>query len=534
MALALRDVLADPTVASSDPVVLAGHDRLSTPVRWVHTSEVLDIAGLLRGGELLLVGGASLAEASEEVRRRYVAELAERGVAALALETGTRLPQVPPEMVDEARQRGLPLVELHAVVRFVEVTQAINSGLINESVRRLQLADQVSHALAAGLADGADLAGLAAVLAKVAHADVRLTSPSGELIAEAVLDPESPTAAVGAVGAVGEVSAVGAVGPVGVVAAVGAVAAVDALTATVSSAGVTVAILSLIPRIDSDLVMLQAARDRAPEALGLALLRWRPLSQVERDTHEFLTTVVRGSGSPRRLHDLAEQLRIRDHPAWAGVVGRIGDDQRAAAAIDAALRRGGRRAVSEVTQDRYAAVVAFERDGDTLASARQRLVQDLRDTPLHPQVRIAVGPGSREVAAVGRCLREAERALELVDAGESEGVVDAAAMAVPRLLATIDRQGLVAELVEEQLGDLLAQDRRRGSDLFETLSAYLRHSCRKTETAAALHLQRQSLYQRLDRIMALLGRPETTSDRWAAITVAVEVERARRRGILPG
>lgn len=505
MALALRDVLADPTVASSAPVVHAGHDRLSTPVRWVHTSEVLDIASLLRGGELLLVGGASLAEASEEVRRRYVAELAERGVAALALETGTRLPHVPAEMVDEARQRGLPLVELHAVVRFVEVTQAINSGLINESVRRLQLADQVSHALAAGLADGADLAGLAAVLAQVADADVRLTSPSGELIAEAVLDPEPPLPAV------------------------------DALTATVSSAGVTVAILSLTPRADSDLLMLQAARERAPEALGLALLRWRPLSQLERDTHEFLTTVVRGSGSPRRLHELAEQLRIRDHPAWAGVVGRIGDDQRAAAAIDAALRRGGRRAVSEVTQDRYAAVVAFERDGDTtLASARQRLVQDLRDTPLHPQVRIAVGPGSRDVAAVGRCLHEAERVLELVDAGESEGVVDAAAMAVPRLLASIDRQGLVAELVEEQLGDLLEQDRRRGSDLFETLSSYLRHSCRKTETAAALHLQRQSLYQRLDRIMALLGRPDTTSDRWAAITVAVEVERARRRGILPG
>lgn len=522
MALALRDVLADPTVASSDPVVLAGHDRLSTPVRWVHTSEVLDIAGLLRGGELLLVGGASLAEASEEVRRRYVAELAERGVAALALETGTRLPHVPAEMVDEARQRGLPLVELHAVVRFVEVTQAINSGLINESVRRLQLADQVSHALAAGLADGADLDGLATVLAQVAHADVRLTSPSGELIAEAVLDPESPTAAVPAVDAVGAVGAVGAVD------------AVDALTATVSSAGVTVAILSLIPRTDSDLVMLQAARERAPEALGLALLRWRPLSQVERDTHEFLTTVVRGSGSPRRLHELAEQLKIRDYPAWAGVVGRVGDDQRAAAAIDAALRRGGRRAVSEVTHDRYAAVVAFDRNGDGLAGARQRLVQELRDTPLHPQVRIAVGPGSRDVAALGRCLREAERVLELVDAGESEGVVDAAAMAVPRLLASIDRQGLVAELVEEQLGDLLEQDRRRGSDLFETLSTYLRHSCRKTETAAALHLQRQSLYQRLDRIMALLGRPDTRSDRWAAITVAVEVERARRRGILPG
>src|SRR5690348_1561945 len=118
MSLSLSDLLADPTLAGADPVVHAGHERMSAPVRWVHTSEVLDIAQLLRGGELLLVGGGGLAEASEEDRRRYIAELAERGVVGLALETGTRLPSIPTEMVDEARRLDFPLIELHAVVRF--------------------------------------------------------------------------------------------------------------------------------------------------------------------------------------------------------------------------------------------------------------------------------------------------------------------------------------------------------------------------------------------------------------------------------
>ncbi|MFC8502136.1 PucR family transcriptional regulator [Pedococcus sp. NPDC057267] len=504
MALALRDLLADPSLAASHPVVHAGAEALGRSVRWVHTSEVLDVASLLRGGELLLVGGASLAEASEDVRRTYIAELAEGGAAGLALETGTRLPLVPPEMVDEAERRGFPIIELHGVVRFVEVTQSINSGLINESVRRLQLADRVSHALAAGLAEGAELPELAAILSRVAHATVRLTRPGGEPIAEAVHPSSLGNGRHG-----------------------------EALTAPVTSAGVTVAILALVPTGDSDLLMLQAARERAPEALGLALLRWSPLSQLERETHEFITTLVRGARSPRRLLELADQLGIRAHTAWATVVGRVGDDPRWAAGIDSALRRAGRRAVSELTHDRYTAVVAFDRT-EPLSAARQRVLRDLRDTPLPPQVRITVGPGSRDVTTLGRCLREAELSLELGGEGDRELVVDAGALAMDRFLSAVNRPAMTAEFVDEVLGDLLEHDRARGSDLFGTLAAYLRHAGHKTQTASALHLQRQTLYQRLERVMAILGHPDPSSDRWAAITVAVEVERTRRRGILPG
>ena len=99
---------------------------------------------------------------------------------------------------------------------------------------------------------------------------------------------------------------------------------------------------------------------------------------------------------------------------------------------------------------------------------------------------------------------------------------------MPRLLGALNRPELVAAFVEEQLGDLLELDRRRKGQLVETLAMYLRHSGHKTDTAAALHLQRQSLYQRLDRIMAALGHPEPGSSRWGALTLAVELEVARR------
>src|SRR6185503_14745045 len=117
-------------VVAAEPLVLAGRTRLGRMVTWVHTSEVLDIASLLRGGELLLVGGVSLATATADERRAYIRELAEVGAAGIALETGTSIPAVPEEMITEAERVGLTLIQLERVVRFVEVTQAVNGQLV--------------------------------------------------------------------------------------------------------------------------------------------------------------------------------------------------------------------------------------------------------------------------------------------------------------------------------------------------------------------------------------------------------------------
>ncbi|MEO6020095.1 MAG: PucR family transcriptional regulator ligand-binding domain-containing protein, partial [Knoellia sp.] len=299
MPMPLREILKDATVLAAEPVVLAGRSRLGRLVTWVHTSEVLDIAALLRGGELLFVGGVSLATATRQQRVNYVQELASRGVAGIAIETGVRLPVVPAEMVQEAERLHLPLIELRKVVRFVEVTQSINGLLVNESVRRLQLADRVSHALSAGLADGAEVGQLLVILAAEVHADATLTAPNGDVIAEARTDSEGPVST----------------------------ARDHPIVAPVSSAGVTVALLTLEPRPGADLLMLDAARDRAPEAVGLALLRSRPLSRVERDAHELLGLAGSGGRSPRRFVELATRLGINDHDAWVCTVARIGPGQ---------------------------------------------------------------------------------------------------------------------------------------------------------------------------------------------------------------
>ncbi len=497
MPIPLSDVLADPSLAAAEPVVLAGESGLSRLVRWVHTSEVPEIADLLSGGELLLIGGVSLATATEVEREDYLRALAARGVAALAIETGQRLPEVPADMVSAARQLGFPLIELRKVVPFVAVTEAINGLLINESVRRLQLADRLSHALAATLAEAGDLQALLDVLARETDAAAELISLTGEPIAQSSVDTGES----------------------------GAVPSAHDVAAPVTTAGVTVAMLVLHPGPGSDALMLDAARDRATEVLGLALLRSRPLSHHERDAREFLVIAKNGTTSAPRLTQLAGRLGIADRGPYVGVVAQLNHHPLWATGIETALRRRSRHVVSHVREDSYLAVVALH--GGALRPNRAKVVADLAEAALSPGLRIVVGPGSTSLSGLQRCLHDAEACLAVAD--DTSAVIDALDLSVERLLAALGGTDAVDAFIEEQLGELLREDTRGHGVLLDTLSAYLRHWGSKTETARALHLQRQSLYQRLAKIFDTLGDIPPGSARLGSLIIAVELEAARRR-----
>lgn len=127
----LGEILELPAVRRADPVLRVGQDALGRPVRWVHVSEVSDIAPLLDGGELILTTGIALPDTAEELAR-YAADLDAVGVAALAVELGRRYrTELPPELVDAARAVRLPLVELRREAPFVAVTQAVHTLILD-------------------------------------------------------------------------------------------------------------------------------------------------------------------------------------------------------------------------------------------------------------------------------------------------------------------------------------------------------------------------------------------------------------------
>ena len=115
-----------------------------------------------------------------------------------------------------------------------------------------------------------------------------------------------------------------------------------------------------------------------------------------------------------------------------------------------------------------------------------------------------------------------------------DAVMDCVELSVPRFVHAVRDAAVGVHSSATCSGSLIAHDRRRGTTLFDTLATYLRHGASKTETAKALHLQRQSLYQRLSRVFEVIGEPVPGSTEYGALLVAVELETARRFSRLSG
>ncbi|MDQ0730747.1 PucR family transcriptional regulator [Arthrobacter sp. B1I2] len=525
MSVFLGEILAHPALAAADPVVHplgAGVD--AQPVRWVHSSEVLDIAPLLRGGELLLCGGITLATAAPAKREDYVRELAQRGIAALAIETGGALPEIPAEMLQKAEEYGLPVVELRKVVPFVGVMQAINSMLVSESVGHLQQADAATRAMAAELAHGASLDKILGVLAGITGSAVKVTSPWGVTLGSAASEGWSGDQEEGTPDGAGS-------GPVGH-GGFYRVAGETVLSVDIPVRGVLMGRLEIRVPDAADIALAQVAGERAVDILGLALLQHTPPGLHALAGAELMRAVL-NSAPEWRLEQLAPGAGFHtDSPAVVAAI-HAASPQELRGAVETFLS-SHRIPCAAYLDDAELVVMIGLPSTDTVGERRQ-LLESLQGLEGDHDAVIAVGPLAGGVAEAAWSLAEARRALEVRQIRRRNAsarrqyparglvVVDAEDVAVESLsLICLDASAREA-FVKRQLRAVLEHDAQRQSQLLETLQVWLDSGCNTAQSARELHLERQSMHHRLQRIFELCGGDPRGTGRLAALHLAARM-----------
>ena len=277
------------------------------------------------------------------------------------------------------------------------------------------------------------------------------------------------------------------------------------------------------------------AVDRAVAALGLALL-------VERETG-YLTESARsglisdlardgiGSGMEflRRSRSLGVDLGRGEvavvvmepsgpepHTERNRHLARIALLRRSRAALAAA----GWRALSALEGERVVAVLAVPKGTDFRHALRS--VGD-------PSYRV----GASDVVEFGRVPRAYQQAAEAVshaasvNGGELMGehlstpIVHFEDLGLTHLLSTLAEGPDLARFVEIELGPLIGHDRTQGSSLIPTLRAFLAEHGSKTAAARRLHVERRTVYYRLDRIASLLGRDLDNTEARLRLDVAL-------------
>ncbi|WKN48017.1 PucR family transcriptional regulator ligand-binding domain-containing protein [Nocardioides sp. Arc9.136] len=475
MAFTVRDLLEMPLLRRARPEVLVGSDLGAREVRWVHTSEIYGISPLLKGGEVLLTTGLGLVGAAGPGIGAYVESLAAQGVAALLLELGRTFPTPPDALVAAAREHDLPLVVLHGVVPFIEVTEAVHPLLITGELDVLRRADEVTAVLHDAVAEGIGGPELVALVAQCCRAPVGVYSPDGTLLlGEDVRSRVGPPleAEVG-----------------------------RTPWATLAVADTREPALPRLVALCATMLDLRlgpgggTGRRTGPGSdLVLALAAGQHLSRGDVLVRARAAGLAPGAGV--QAVGLAVELRLPGslRPGLSATV------EAAQAAFGAALVAEVDGVLLVATTVRPSALRA------RLADFAEGLDAELRATVGGGVVRVAAGPPVEDPAGLARSLPAARDALHLA-ARLTPGsrTVLASDVGVYRLLSGMVDDAELGRFVEDQLGALLDHDARHGAELVPTLDAYLEAGLSKTVAAHALGIRRQTLYARLERITGLLG-----------------------------
>lgn len=261
------------------------------------------------------------------------------------------------------------------------------------------------------------------------------------------------------------------------------------------------------------------AIDRAVAALGLALLVERETGYLTESARSGLIADVArdglGSGMEflRRARSLGVDLS-RGNIAVVIMEPRGPEPhternrQLARTALlrrsRAALAASGWRALSALEGDRVIAVLSVPRGANFRAA-----LAGVGDLSYHV--------GASDVVEVGQVTRAyqqsaeaAAHAVQLSAQGPSDPthalpVVHFEDLGLTHLLRTLSEGPDLARFVDIELGPLITHDRAQQSALIPTLRAFLIEHGSKTATAKRLHIERRTVYYRLERISSLIG-----------------------------
>ncbi|MFF5145581.1 PucR family transcriptional regulator [Streptomyces sp. NPDC013157] len=528
--ITVQRALELPGLRSGLPEILAGADRLSRTVRWVHAGEVPNIASLLKGGELLLTTGYGLGTRPAE-QRAFVRTLAERGIAALVVELGARFSRLPATLVDTARATGLPLVVLHREVPFVTVTEEIHTEIVNHHYALLQRAEEVHRRCTEALLGGGGVPQVLAILADFGGNPVFLETADGQLLYAAGSGPEGADPLQVWEGLRGQHKDAP---PTGVV-------LVD-VPGGGPGAGSVRARLVLLPVRGPLAPVHRIAAERAAGILAVVLMQARQEEELAaRGRGDFLTDLAEGRIS---AEDAPAQARVLGFKPGSSpllpVVMRVGDS----------LPPGGGWAVlARAVGEELATVGVPVLLGVRPVEGRVPLLLGLRSeaerTTVADRVAAVLRAGVERAgmqrpgaappvvvvgaaggwAAVSAGLRHAAETATAAQGLSDRPWFDARRLDIDLLLWRLRDHPDLAAFVDRAIGPLRDHDHRSKPPLLPTLETYLAHAGRKAETARELHLNRQTLYNRLARIGELLGTDLDDPQVVMALSLAL---RARR------
>ncbi|MFC4113624.1 PucR family transcriptional regulator [Nonomuraea zeae] len=517
--VSVGEVLGVSTLA--DARLIAGESGLGRIVQRLNVMEVPDILAWVKPHELLLTTGYPLRNTPQSLGR-LVADLDERGLAALAIKLGRYVDELPGEMVEQADRLGFPLILLPNDVGFDDILNQVLTDILNRQAAVLARAEEAHRALVQVVLAGGGLNEVTAEVAQLLDVSVAAVDGSGRVLATAGADghvavlresitregpPSSP--AGGRLRAFASVPVLAGGHHHGRIVAYSASGAIR----------------------DSDVGILE----RAATVAALVVTRQEAVNAVESKYRaDFLRDVLTGrAGTAERVTTRARAFGwdlSRPVTVLVAELDPEGDERsaqdRLVACWTAAMRRHDPRGAVAGFSHEVVAVVDASIDATRVAKDAASAFADV------PPATFSTGtsrPSPRAETlpeAYSQALKAARVGRQLHGPG---AVAHFDQLGVYRLLSLVNDTEELHAFVRETLGPLASDDDAENADLRRTLQVLLETNLNVAETARRLHFHYNTLRYRIGKLERLLGN--FTDDPHLRLNLTLALHVLRMRGI---
>lgn len=515
--LTVRDALQKD--AFKHAKLIAGEKGLDNPIKWTHIIETNEFDSLLNGGELILTTGMNLnLETSLETLHKFI----EKEVSGICIEIGPHFKKLSPALKKFADENQLPIIVFEKTVKFVDITQKLHAFIINQHYDMLATLNYLNKKFT-------ELSLLPNGILKILKAlhdhfhrvvlfigiDVKTYyyPPEAKEIGQALqekmeryslihrtIDYDNKTFLISPVHVLGQVWGY----------------------------------LCLEIDKDSQNEFIISVLDGASKSIAQILLRIRTIEErkmnqedetvqnlllnkpYNREELKLIIPSINQDSIPYRvllIHHASPLSKNEDE--WKEI-----KVQRALSIRSLCKQHGIYPAVS--VRKSETAVICFlnvEKTND------QNNFADLISTLFDVSFKyIGISATHTDIAHVSTAYREAK---EVIQYNKMNGldILFYENIGIARLLFQLQDTHLMEKFIDDYIGPLIQYDKEMNTELLKTLEVYLKFNESKKETANRLHIVRQTLYHRLDKIKELLGEDYLDPTNRLAMEVAIQAYR---------
>lgn len=513
--LSVQEILQNKHFVSAK--VVAGKAGLSRLVRWVHVLEVTSIENLLNGNELILSTGIGWKE-NKEGFVSFIKQAIDSNAAGICIELGTYISTIPEEVIKLADAHHFPLIVFFKGVRFIDITQEIHSLLIKKHYQILSDLEEYSNRLNQLLLSSNPQQKILQLLHEHLKMAVFYVSNEGkvqviskqsqreqEKILQLLKDNQIPRH-------------------------------MNIAHQSVQALNQTFADLFIISESEAITEFESLILDRSSIALAQSLLRELYIEEQRKAKEsEWVRCWLEGEHSDEQIHRYLSELEPNLKPNGCTVFLCKADNLDKIISEFTYLKvyfrsifeQRGIFLLSYIEKNQMIFILLNNLKTDDFKRRVQEGIDCLKSSEFikkqnFSQLEFSVGKFINHLSHVKHSYHTAKETLSIREKMPNElKEYFYEDLYIFRLVLAANEQGILRDFVSDYLGPVLLHDQQKNGELLKTLKIYLQCKGAKKETAEQLHIVRQTLYHRLDKLYELIGQDFMEPYKRQAIEVAI-------------